>query len=48
VPTRIDYMVTNFEQYQGVIGQSEVKRKGRDWEAIPTLDLVGNPNPKAI
>lgn len=47
VPTRIDYMVTEFEQYQGVIGQSEVKRKGRDWEAIPTLDLVGNPSPKA-
>ncbi|KII77524.1 LPS export ABC transporter permease LptF [Vibrio renipiscarius] len=47
VPTRIDYMVTEFEQYEGVIGQSEVKRKGRDWEAIPTLDLISNPHPKA-
>lgn len=47
VPTRIDYMVTQFDQYQGVIGQSEVKRKGRDWEAIPTMDLMKNPDPKA-
>ncbi|MBA5762155.1 LPS export ABC transporter permease LptF [Vibrio sp. 404] len=47
VPTRIDYMVTEFDQYQGVIGQSKVKRKGRDWEAIPTLALLGNPDPKA-
>ncbi|MDA0148621.1 LPS export ABC transporter permease LptF [Vibrio sp. LaRot3] len=47
VPTRIDYMVTDFSQYEGLIGQSEVRRKGRDWEAIPTLDLFSNPDPKA-
>ncbi|WP_162047175.1 LPS export ABC transporter permease LptF [Vibrio taketomensis] len=47
VPTRIDYMVTQFDQYQGVIGQREVKPKGRDWEAIPTLELMKNPDSAA-
>ncbi|PML49665.1 LPS export ABC transporter permease LptF, partial [Vibrio sp. 10N.261.52.A1] len=47
VPTRLDYMVTHFEEYEGLIGQREVEKKGRDWEAIPTLDLVGNPNKSA-
>ncbi len=47
VPTRIDYMITKFDEYQGLIGQREVKKRGRDWEAIPTLDLIRNSNPQA-
>jgi len=47
VPTRVDYMVTEFDQYEGLIGQRDVKRKGRDWEALPTLDLMKNPDPRA-
>ncbi|MDR9828441.1 LPS export ABC transporter permease LptF [Vibrio sp. FNV 38] len=40
IPTRVDYRITNFEQYEGVIGQREVKRKGRDWEAQSTMTLM--------
>ncbi len=47
VPTRVEYMLTEFEQYDGLIGQREVKHKGRDWEALPTLDLLGHPDPEA-
>ncbi|WP_341665839.1 LPS export ABC transporter permease LptF [Vibrio sp.] len=47
VPTRLDYMVTDFKQYEGLIGQRDVKPKGRDWEAIPTLLLISNPDPRA-
>lgn len=44
VPTRVEYMVTKFDEYEGVIGQREVKQKGRDWEAYPTAELIGNPD----
>ncbi|MDG3087094.1 LPS export ABC transporter permease LptF [Vibrio hannami] len=47
VPSRVDYMITHFDEYDALIGQREVKRKGRDWEALPTLDLIGNPDIKA-
>ncbi len=47
VPTRVDYMITRFDQYEGLIGQRGVKQRGRDWEAIPTLELINNPNIKA-
>ncbi|MBU2897168.1 LPS export ABC transporter permease LptF [Vibrio hepatarius] len=47
LPTRLDYMVTNFKQYEGLIGKRDVKPKGRDWEAIPTLQLISNPDPRA-
>lgn len=47
VPTRLDYMVTKFEEYDGLIGQREVKRKGRDWEALPTFELLTHPDPSA-
>ncbi|RSD32376.1 LPS export ABC transporter permease LptF [Vibrio pectenicida] len=47
VPTRLDYMVTDFKQYEGLIGQRDVKPKGRNWEAIPTLLLISNPDPRA-
>ncbi|WP_428772892.1 LPS export ABC transporter permease LptF [Vibrio sp.] len=47
IPTRLDYMVTRFNQYEGIIGQREVRQKGRDWEALPTQELMGNTDPKA-
>ncbi|HCG6648252.1 TPA: LPS export ABC transporter permease LptF [Vibrio parahaemolyticus] len=47
VPTRVEYMITKFDEYEGVIGQREVKQKGRDWEAYPTADLIGHPDPEA-
>ncbi len=40
VPTRVDYTVTDFSNYQVLIGQRAVKKKSRDWDAIPTLDLM--------
>ncbi|MCV5857058.1 LPS export ABC transporter permease LptF, partial [Escherichia coli] len=39
--------ITKFDEYEGVIGQREVKKKGRDWEAYPTVDLIGHPDPEA-
>lgn len=47
IPTQLDYMRTEFEQYDAVIGQREVERRGRDFEAIPTIDLLNNPDPEA-
>ncbi len=47
VPTQVQYMVTHYDEYEGLIGQRKVKNKGRDWEARPTLELMGSHNPKA-
>ncbi|MCL9775020.1 LPS export ABC transporter permease LptF [Vibrio methylphosphonaticus] len=46
-PTRLEYMVTEFSDYEGMIGQRETQARGRSWMAIPTLDLISNPDPKA-
>lgn len=47
LPLRLDYMNTYFDTYDALIGQREVKRRGRDWEARSTLELIGNPNLEA-
>ncbi len=47
VPTRLDYMVTNFDKYTGVIGKRAVGQPGRDWEATPTLELLKSSNLQA-
>lgn len=47
VPTRVDYMITKFDEYEGLIGQREVKPKGRDWEELPTSNLLSNPDRRA-
>lgn len=47
VPTSVQYMITDFDQYEGLIGQRDVKHGDRDWEAIPTLQLFHNANPEA-
>ncbi len=43
IPTRLDYSITDFEDYQALIGQREVRQKSRDWDALPTLDLMKRP-----
>ena len=40
IPTRLDYLESKFESYELLIGQKEVQEKRRDWDAIPTLDLI--------
>lgn len=47
IPTRVEYMITEFAQYDGLIGQRAVKYRGRDWDATPTLDLIGHPDREA-
>lgn len=44
VPTSVNYMITDFDEYDGLIGQREVKQKGRDWEALSTRDLFSSDN----
>ncbi|OAN19065.1 LPS export ABC transporter permease LptF [Photobacterium jeanii] len=44
IPTRLDYSITDFEDYQALIGQREVREKDRDWEATPTLALLQSPS----
>ncbi|PKF50374.1 LPS export ABC transporter permease LptF [Enterovibrio nigricans] len=46
-PTRLDYTVTDYENYQVLIGQREVRQKSRDWDAMPTQDLFGQSSHQA-
>ncbi|WP_120511719.1 LPS export ABC transporter permease LptF [Photobacterium salinisoli] len=43
LPTRLDYSITDFDNYQAVIGQRAIKEKDRDWDALPTLALMQRP-----
>ncbi|WP_410001419.1 hypothetical protein [Vibrio sp. J502] len=47
VPTRVDYMITKFDEYEGLIGQREVKPKGRDWEAFTDIQSAFQPGSKS-
>ncbi|OEF59715.1 LPS export ABC transporter permease LptF [Enterovibrio norvegicus] len=47
VPTRLDYTVTEYENYQVLIGQREVRQKHRDWDAVPTQQLLNEPSERA-
>ncbi|CAH0534413.1 Lipopolysaccharide export system permease protein LptF [Vibrio stylophorae] len=40
IPTRLDYSITEFDGYQAVIGQREVRHRSRDWDAMPTIALM--------
>ncbi|KXF80362.1 LPS export ABC transporter permease LptF [Enterovibrio coralii] len=46
-PTRLDYTITDYENYQVLIGQREVRQKSRDWDAMPTPELIGQSSPQA-
>ncbi len=47
IPNSLDYRNTNYDEYSALIGQREAKKKKRKWEAIPTLDLIGQGNLEA-
>lgn len=47
VPTLLDYSVTEYENYQVLIGQRKVRQKNRDWDAVPTVDLWGETSLRA-
>ncbi len=47
VPSRLDYMVTHFKQYDALIGQRKIHKKNREWEAFSTIALLDNPDPYA-
>ncbi|MCK6263001.1 LPS export ABC transporter permease LptF [Vibrio sp. ZSDE26] len=47
IPTRLDYRNTTFEEYDGLIGQRDVKPKGRDWEAKSTFSLITSADTRA-
>lgn len=44
IPTRLDYMVTHFGNYDALIGQRQVQKKDREWEALSTRSLLSNPD----
>ncbi|ORT52067.1 lipopolysaccharide ABC transporter permease [Vibrio sp. qd031] len=48
IPSMLDYRITEFDEYDALIGQREVKAKGRDWEALPTAALFQSDDRKAI
>ena len=41
LPTRLDYSITDYDAYQVLIGQRAIREKNRDWDAMPTLQLMG-------
>ncbi len=43
IPTRLDYSITDFDDYQALIGQRSIREKNRDWDALPTLELMQRP-----
>ncbi|MBD1576214.1 MULTISPECIES: LPS export ABC transporter permease LptF [Vibrio] len=47
VPNSLDYMNTSYDEYSGLIGQREAKKKKRKWEALPIKELWNNPNLEA-
>lgn len=47
VPKRLDYMITDYQEYDALIGQREVKKKGRDWDDLPTVTLLQSSDVKA-
>ncbi|MBL4829004.1 MAG: LPS export ABC transporter permease LptF [Aliivibrio sp.] len=47
IPTRLDYMISDFETYQALIGQREILKKSRDWDAISTAELFRDSSLKA-
>ncbi|MGF1682073.1 LPS export ABC transporter permease LptF [Photobacterium minamisatsumaniensis] len=43
IPTRLDYSITDFDDYQALIGQRAVREAKRDWDALPTFELMQRP-----
>ncbi|OBU17652.1 LPS export ABC transporter permease LptF [Photobacterium aquimaris] len=47
VPTQLNYGITQFDDYQALIGQRKVKQGDRDWEAKTTAELLKDPTKAA-
>ncbi len=47
IPTRLDYMITDYKHYDALIGKEEAKKGGRDWEDRPTSMLLKSNDRKA-
>jgi lipopolysaccharide export system permease protein len=47
VPTSVEYMISDFKQYDGLIGQTKVQSKKASWTEMPTLELMALSSPKA-
>lgn len=47
VPSRLDYSITDYENYQVLIGQREIRARHRDWDAMPTLELLKHSDLRA-
>ena len=43
IPTRLDYSITQFDDYQALIGQRAVREQARDWDALSTVELMQRP-----
>ncbi|UJF19599.1 LPS export ABC transporter permease LptF [Vibrio sp. SS-MA-C1-2] len=41
-PTQQDMMITNFSDYEALIGQREIQEKKRKWRAHSTMDLLAS------
>ncbi|ATF09735.1 LPS export ABC transporter permease LptF [Candidatus Enterovibrio altilux] len=46
-PTSLDYTITNYENYQVLIGQRKVRLKYRDWNTVPTQQLFNEKSAQA-
>lgn len=40
LPTLLNYNITKYDNYQVLIGQRKVQAKHRDWDAMPTRQLI--------
>ncbi len=47
IPTSVEYMISNFKQYDGLIGQRPVPNKKASWTQMPTLELMKLSSSKA-
>ncbi|USD65590.1 LPS export ABC transporter permease LptF [Vibrio sp. SCSIO 43136] len=42
IPTRLDYMVTDYQEYEALIGQKQGQAPDLGWMAKPTIELLGD------
>ncbi|EPE37277.1 lipopolysaccharide export system permease protein lptF [Candidatus Photodesmus katoptron] len=47
IPNHLDYHITEFDEYEGIIGRRVIQTEGKEWKAIPTLDLISNSTAEA-
>lgn len=42
IPTQLDYMVTDYKEYETLVGQRKIELGSQGWMAKPTLDLLSD------